>query len=358
MEIISANDRIFDFECKYTRAFSYYGWEFNNCHAFYTYMIGYKASADATFAAFKEAVLSGDNEVTDTICYPLVYLYRHMTELMLKYSFIELNNSRTNTEIETFLNKNHNLKGLWDNVKPDFERLSSRTGVFVDIPAIDHYIAELSNIDDSSMAYRYPIQKNLNRFHNKSLHLNIPQLKERMDAFYGYMIEKICVISKHLEDDEYNLEFDEQFTGAINNSLNKIKFAIERIENNIEQFVQSTDMSDDIDELYNRNVDVYDWIDSFSEQEKSVLLLLYYTGRQIPMNTLAINPVERRKDVMKLAYGNSHDEFLINSPKSCTKDDCFEKHIAYGSYMSKKNIELTLRELGIDLLLETEKNEI
>ena len=350
MDKISTSDLIFDYDCKHTCVFSYYGWEFNNCHAFYNYMTGYKASADATFEAFIKAALSGNNEVSDTICYPLVYLYRHMTELMLKYSFIELKSNRTNEEIESFLRKGHNLIDLWNNVKPDFERLSSRTGVVIDILAINHYITELSNIDDSSMAYRYPIRKNLDRFHNKDLRLNIPHLKERMDAFYNYMLDKITVISQHMEDDEYNPKFDEQFTSDLYKSLDKIRVALDRIKNNIEQsHKKGNDMWDSLDELYNGNVDDHDWIDSFFEHEKSVLLLLYYTGRQIPMNTLAINPVERRKDVMKLVYGNAHDEFLLDSPKSCTKDDCFKIHIAYGESLSKKYIELTLSELGIKL---------
>lgn len=346
MNNISADDSIFDFDSKHTLAFSYYGWEVNNQHAFYNYLIGYKTSADATFEAFKKAILLGDNETADTICYPLIYLYRHMTELMLKYSFIELKKNRTNTEIELFLKKGHNLKDLWKNVKPDFERLSKRTGVAADVLAIEHYINELTIIDGSSMAYRYPIQKNLSRFHNKHIRLNVPRLKTRMDAFYDYMTTVIAHLSQHLEDFEYNFEFDNEFTCAIYKFRDSIKDALNRIADNIEEYSHNNDIYRELDDLINGDTDIYEWTNSFSEQEKSVILLLYYTGRMIPFNTLAIDNVERRKDVMRLAYGAAQDWLKLDAPKSDTKDGCFMEHITCGGKFSKKYIETTLYELG------------
>lgn len=353
MNTIGALDTIFDFECENTRAFSYFGWELDNGHALYNYMTGYKASADATYEAFKKAVLSCDNEVTDTICYPLIFMYRHMIELMLKYSYIELKRSHTLDEIKCFLNKGHNLETLWEEVKPDFERLSARIGVEIDVTAIEHYIMEFVKIDKNSMAFRYPIEKKLNRFHNNGKHLFVPKLKERMDAFYDYVVDILYRLSFHMEDDIYNPEFDKQFTEAIYKSLSNINVALERINKNIESTKRKTfeviskDNWSSLDELYEGKSDNYEWINSFSEQEKSVLLLLYHTGLQIPLNMLSVDPVERRKDVMKLAYGNAHDEFELDSSHSALKDDAFEWHIAYGNQMSLNNIRRTLEYLDI-----------
>ena len=357
MNKISAFDTIFDFECENTRAFSYFGWELDNVHAFYNYMTGYKMSADATYEAFKNAVLSRDNEVTDTICYPLIFMYRHMIELMLKYSYIELKRSHTLDEIKCFLNKGHNLETLWEEVKPDFERLSARIGVEIDVTAIEHYIMEFVKIDKNSMAFRYPIEKKTNRFHNNGMHLFVPKLKERMDAFYDYMVVILYRLSFHMEDDVYNIEFDKQFTEAIYKSMANIKVALERINKNIEHYNGSSSevvgknilSSHSLDKLNEEKKAVNDWINSFSEQDKSVILLLYYTGLQIPLNGLAIDTAERRKDVMKLAYGNAHDDFQLNSPKSISKVDCFRTHIAYGNKLSKRRIESSLSELGIRL---------
>ena len=358
MNKISAGDKIFDFECENNWSFSYYGWEFDNCHAFYNYMIGYKTAADATYEAFKKAIFSRDNEVTDTICYPLIFLYRHMIELILKYSYVELRQNYTSGEIMCFLNKGHDLEMLWKEVKPDYERLSTRIGVDIDISAIEHYIVEFAKADKSSMEFRYPInKKTLNRFHDYGKYLFVPKLKERMDAFYDYMIDILNRLSFHMADDVYNIEFDKQFTEAIYKSMANIKVALERINKNIEQYKGSSSevvgkdilSSHSLDKLNKEENAVNDWISSFSEQDKSVILLLYYTGLQIPLNGLAIDTAERRKDVMKLAYGNSRDDFQLNSPKSISKDDCFRTHIAYGNTLSKRRIESSLSELGIRL---------
>lgn len=354
MKNISINDIIFDFESDNTLAFSYFGWEFNNCHAFYNYMIGYKAAADATYESFKNAVLSHDNQIADTICYPLVFLYRHMTELMLKYSYIELKKNRSKEEIESFLKIGHNLSRLWEIVKVDFERLSKRIGCDVEISTIEHYITELSKTDRFSMAYRYPIdKKELNRFHDNNVRLNIPQLKERMDAFYDYMVECIYQLSKHLEDDTYDVEFDNRFRVAVTDSICKIKDVLERIEHNIDKSREKCNEKawlnmSDIDDVFHEQDEIHKWIGSFSEREKSVILILYYTGSQIPQNKLAIDPIERRKDVMKLIFGNSQGDSELDSPRSYFKDASFEKYVAYGGTFSKKYIELTLNELGID----------
>ena len=355
MNDIKSDDIIFDFTCENTRSFSFFGWELDNGHAFYNYITGYKMSADATYKAFEKAVSSSDIAVTDTICYPLIFLYRHMIELMLKYSYIELKRSHTPDEIKCFLNKGHNLETLWVEVKVDYERLSARIGVEIDVTAIEHYIMEFAKIDKNSMAFRYPIEKKLNRFHNNGKRLFVPKLKERMDAFYDYMMDILYRLPFHMEDDTYNPEFDKQFTEAIYKSLSNIKVALERINKNIESSKRKTmevfskDTWRSLGKLYEGESDSYEWINSFSEQEKSVLLLLYYTGLQVPLNMLAVDPVERRKDVMMLAYGNAVYDLELDSPQSQSKDGCFEIYIAYGGTLSKKRIELTLSELGIYL---------
>lgn len=355
MNNISDKDIIFDFECEQPLAFSYFGWEFNDSHAFYNYLVGYKAAADATYEAFIKADLSGDNEVTDTICYPLLFLYRHIIELVLKYSYIELKPKRTAEEIKTFLKNGHNIEKLWENARPDFERLSCRLGIDVDTSAIGHYIIELSKSDRNSMSYRYPIEKKeQKRFHNKGKYLDVRRLKERMDVFYNYMSEKIYELSKHLEDDIYDAEFDIQFCSILNGSKVKVRNAVEKIRKNIEDNQKKHNEKhwltlSDIDNTHTERNNIHIWISTFSEQEKSIILLLFYTGQQIPGNRLALDTNERHKDVIKLLWGNSSDIFGLNSPKSHEKDEAFEAHIAYGGKNSLECIKRTLDNLGIDV---------
>ncbi len=152
--------------------------------------------------------------------------------------------------------------------------------------------------------------------------------------------------------DDPILDFDEQLTNAIKKSLANIGVALNRISVNIEKYAQDNDIEHALHEAYELirgNTDIYKWTDSFSEQEKSVLLLLFYTGRQIPWETLSIDAIERRKDVIHIAYDivQGLKWLALDAAKSDTKDDLFMKHITNGGRMSKKYIELTLFELGI-----------
>ena len=146
--------------------------------------------------------------------------------------------------------------------------------------------------------------------------------------------------------------FDVDFFKAIYDSLPQIGVALNRISANIEKYAQDNDIEHilhEADEIIRGNTDIYDWADSFSEQEKSMLLLLYYIGRQIPWSTLSIDAIERRKDVVKIAYDLTvaHNWLKLDSAKSDTKDGCFRKHITCGGRMPRNYIESTLSELGI-----------
>lgn len=143
------------------------------------------------------------------------------------------------------------------------------------------------------------------------------------------------------------LDFDEQLTNAIKKSLANIGVALNRISVNIEKYAQDKDIEHALHEAYELirgNTDKYEWTDSFSEQEKSILLILYYTG-----SNLFIDATERRKDVIRIAYDivQGLKWLELDASKSDTKDDLFMKHITNGGRMSKKYIELTLFELGI-----------
>lgn len=146
--------------------------------------------------------------------------------------------------------------------------------------------------------------------------------------------------------------FDKQLTNAIKNSLASIGVALNRISVNIEKYAQDNDIEHilhEADEIIRGNTDIYDWADTFSEQEKSVLLLLYYIGRQIPWGTLSIDAIERRNDVVNNAYELTiaYDWLMLDSAKSDTKNGLFLKHITCGGRMSRTYIESTLSELGI-----------
>lgn len=147
-------------------------------------------------------------------------------------------------------------------------------------------------------------------------------------------------------------DFDNQLTNAIKKSLANIGVALNRISMNIAKYVQDNDIEHaihEMDEMIKGNTDFYHWTGSFSEQEKSVLLLLFYTGRQIPWSTLSIDATERRIDVIRIAYdiAQSLKWLTLDADKSDTKDSLFLKHITNGGRMSRTYIKSTLSELGI-----------
>lgn len=356
LEKISKTDKIFDFDNNDTRLCSYFGWEFNNSHAFYNYVVGYKKAADATYEAFEKAVISSDIETTDTICYPLVFLYRHIMELLLKFSYIRIKTIRTSEDIKSFLNKNHDLQKLWDSVKIDFGRLSKRLGDDFNSEAIEHYISEFIKYDQKSMAYRYPIEKNLDRFHGKGQYLNIPLLKKSMDKFFYYMVHIVDRLSDNYEDDDCDPEFEEEFFRTLNESLHIIKGTVLRIEYKIEENNKTNpnkkylDFSDiDIYNLFDDKVDINWGINSYSEKEKSLLIVLYIAGTYLQNAHLAVEKTERRKDVLKLIYSSVQSDFSLDSPQSLIKDNYFTDKIVYGGKYTVEAIKRILHELEIEL---------
>lgn len=144
--------------------------------------------------------------------------------------------------------------------------------------------------------------------------------------------------------DDPILDFDEQLTNAIKKSLANIGVALNRIRVNIEKYAQDNDIEHEMDEIFNGNTDIYDWADFFSEQEKSILLILYYTG-----SNLFIDATERREDVVRIAFDIAQGLkwLALDAAESDTKDGCFQKHITCGGRMSRTYIESTLSELGI-----------
>ena len=349
MEKIRKTDKIFDFDNNDTRLCSYFGWEFNNSHAFYNYVIGYKKAADATYEAFEKAVISGDIETTDTICYPLVFLYRHIMELLLKFSYIRIKTIRTPEDIKSFLNKNHDLQKLWDGVKIDFERLSKRLGDDIDSEA---------KYDQKSMAYRYPVEKNLDRFHGKGQYLNTPLLKESLDKFFYYIVHIVDRLSDNYEDDDCNSEFEEEFFKTLNESLHIVKETVLKIEHKIEEsnktnpikkWLDYSDIDININNPYNDKEDTNGEINSYSEKEKSLLIVLYIAGTYLQNAHLAIEKNERRKDVLKLIYSSVQSDFSLDSPQSLIKDNYFTEKIDFGGKYTVEAIKRTLHELEIDL---------
>lgn len=352
MHTIDKNDTVFHFLQKNDSSVvnSYYGWELGIRHFFYNYMIGYKNAANSLCNSIIEAANDSKIEFTDTVVYPYVFTAYHTIELLLKYSYLELR-ERSKFEITNYMKKgSHKLNKLWGIIKPDFIILSQRLGIDFDFCAVEHYINEFEKNDDNSMSYRYPIRKDLEKYHKQWKHLDITQLNNSLNSFVDYMYEKVRIMSSNLMDAEYCDSFADSFTKLLVKSQKKIHEAIEHIQKNIDKevpydgirIIKFSDIKlptkEDIQEE-NR------WISSYTEEQKSLLLLLYYTGRHLPQYRLAIEKAERKRDVQKLLYIHSDNESELSSPKSDSKDELFGVYIFHGNRLSLKYITDILNEL-------------
>jgi hypothetical protein len=98
------------------------------------------------------------------LVYPVVFLYRHHIELMLKRLIMKADQSGvrygTNREelsedIRRQILKRHSLQWLWDQFRPAVEALGSDVVPTEEIKAINSYIQQLNEIDPNSEDFRY-----------------------------------------------------------------------------------------------------------------------------------------------------------------------------------------------------------
>lgn len=350
MNIITDKDQVFYF-CKkeYNEKekdnvpeddIAYYGWSNNMNLDFGSYIRGYKYAAEATYNEVKNC--NGRIYIQDTICYPLVFLYRHIVELYLKYAYIEIQR-RSEQEIKQLLKIGHDLEKLWSFLKPDIVILSQRINLCVDIKAIEHYITSISKEDKMSIDYRYPITKSSQVIHNKSSYLNVKNLHDKMNAFYKYFDNTISCLKNQLFYLKYNEDFNRCFLKEIESSLDIIQSYIElRIkldaeEKNRDKHVTNAWLS--LGEIPNERKKekdtVYEYVNKLTENQKSLLIILYLTGRDINSykEKLAYEKEEHLKDIFRLIYSNCNCEVNFNNEKNLMKENLLHKYM-FGSIYS------------------------
>ena len=347
--IISKSDTLFEYSSNNPYRIAYLGWEFGNKHRFYNYIKGYKASAEATYQLFIEKSKNSEIDFQDTICYPLVFLYRHIVELYLKWLYVSLMNP-SNEELKIYIKKGHSLIELWDSIKPEIVALGKRVGYRVDSSAIRHYIISLSNEDSLSMSYRYPIDLKLKVHHEEWKYLDIVNLHDKMNLFFNYF----HTIVNNLSGQLINYPLDEQFNERINRILasseGKITELLEYIDKNKtenksnEKWLNLSDIP--LIEEEEREAE-YEYIQTFTEEEKTLLLIFYYTGESLdsffdPIN-LAADSAERKKDIYKLLLLQNRE--VINFDVSSHEKNSTFRSKVFHTLKSKEHISSVMKEL-------------
>lgn len=128
---------------------------------------GYKKGG---FTSYSLAYLEAADRLVETLCghffdnaltLPIVFLYRHYLELTLK-ELVIMGNERYNSSSTPYLEKilkGHRIDFLWQELKPLLQKIYLPPEKREEIDAVGECIEEFSKVDESSMSFRYPVDK-------------------------------------------------------------------------------------------------------------------------------------------------------------------------------------------------------
>jgi hypothetical protein len=176
---------------------------------FYGYMMGYKEAADVIIRITLD---SDDTSKLDTLVYPICFLYRHYIEIALKNIYLTNTKDTEEEKIQTLKSCQHNLLMVWHKVKPliiaDFPDDDATI-----LDAVEDYIKQFCVADNSSFAFRYPINKELNFVNHREKYINLANLAERMDELASFLSAVCTEMSSHRDYEHemmhyYTMEMD------------------------------------------------------------------------------------------------------------------------------------------------------
>jgi len=129
-----------------------------------TYADGYKNAADTIVASINES-----KRVYDPLVFPVVFLYRHYLELILKGLIIKA--CKLFGEKIDF-KENHRIDDLWDSCCALIKRVSPGDSE-EELRNIGNLINEFVKVDPFATAFRYPTDKKGNLSLPDMTHINI-----------------------------------------------------------------------------------------------------------------------------------------------------------------------------------------
>lgn len=160
----------------------------DDTEGFAIYSKGYKDAADRLVEYTQT-----DKTSINFLVFPILFLYRHYLELALKEIIIAANRF---LEKEHNVAKSHNIMHLWEKVK------GLISDVDLDIPsnemnAVENQISQFYKLDESSMTFRYPVNKQGRIFENLSDYINIQNVREIVDGLHSWCFGLVCVLLEY-----------------------------------------------------------------------------------------------------------------------------------------------------------------
>lgn len=334
-----------------TDQFSYFGWEGRDSLAFYSYVMGYQKATELIFEEMKK----GFNKDMDTLIYPLCFNHRHCMEILLKYLYVKYSGEEDDG-LKKFLNSNHNLDKIWQNIKPVLQNNMNKMGSKISIDAVEYYVNEMHSFDDKSMRMRYPITKKLEASNENQLRFDFNNFHQCMSNFYKAIIQIDRDIDNQVayqaSQDEYNLfvEHYKNMRPSIKGFINFLQPYVEKeiekesYEININSLIENSGELDveGFEEDMEKCKKILSYFEGLSIDAKKIIIALYEAGKSVVNEevNLSISTEDRMKDFINLCLSPS----IKSSYNDLDSDDNIERFLRY-----TKDIKSYL-EKGVEIL--------
>jgi hypothetical protein len=141
----------------------------------------------------------------DTIIFPIVYLYRHHIELLLKRLVVVASSvvDRQLNTAELKHSRKHRLDLLWNDIKQtlpaSYKEAKLAAPAKEDMAGVDSYIRQLSNLDPESQSFRYSISSKGDPELAGLTHINIRTLAEKMERLSNFLASIEGDLQLHLD---------------------------------------------------------------------------------------------------------------------------------------------------------------
>lgn len=250
----------------------------------------------------------------DILVYPLCFNYRHCMELLLKFLYI--GHSKIDKEgLKDFLNTNHDLNKIWQQVKPILSTGKKRVGTKVNIGEIEHYVKEMHKFDEKSMRMRYPISKSVEK-NNDNLRLDFHNFHNCMTKFYDAIMQINDDISGQVHYQASQDDFD-MFMEKYQNSKKSLINFIDFLKPYVKEEMTTFDIKDFSYELLVELVEQHnlkqEFLNKLSCDDKVLIETLYYAGRDVKTKRvrLSFSPKESIKDFVSFCLLNMKPEYDV-----------------------------------------------
>jgi hypothetical protein len=150
---------------------------------------------------------SSNAELRDEYVCPVVFLYRHSLEILLKeilingQKILQLEAKPFQTE-EQILKIGHNLSSLWKELKKLHEQIDWTWET--DLDAQGEIIEEFDELDSNSFSFRYPVTKDGDSALGQNFSFDLHHFCDRMDEVLEKLDSVSCGIAGVLDQMDQN----------------------------------------------------------------------------------------------------------------------------------------------------------